>query len=538
MKSRFQLLGGGLFPETLPPCFISKDARRAFTGLVGKLDSKQFHTRKAEYIRYSGTKHDGSRRFFGTPNIVNYFHVCSFIWRNWRAFEQNFSLSEYSIGKPKIMDEAQERSLKVPSLSELSKHTSKNLRFAPYILKADISQCFPSIYTHSIPWAIHGIDASKQDTNEDSKTNIFNALDFFIRNGQRGNTRGILVGPDAYRLIAEFILSRIDYEISSAVGDKIVGAARHVDDYYIGLRTEHDAQSVLSHLRDVLANYELYLNDQKTRIYSSLEPINDLWAQRLRDHMPVHAYHVSHDKLERAISEAVDAAVATGSDSPIKILLRAFDESQIYNTNHWEYVEQNMQRIVQKHPHAIDYACLLVAKRFALDKPIDTQGWRSVSETIIKRSIALSHDHELIWMLWLMVVCDINIDLPLLEELQKSRNAHIRALLIRAYTEGKIRRKPKLSLGSGLASTDSNWLVHLVARSEQFSKASFSGLYRDEFEHLAQKKIVLIDLKDHFTKIQKQQKRAISRVRYGYDDDDYEYELWEQNQMGIEDNPF
>lgn len=131
MKSRFQLLGGGLFPETLPPCFISKDARRAFTGLVGKLDSRQFHTRKAEYIRYSGTKHDGSRRFFGTPNIVNYFHVCSFIWRNWKAFEKNFALSEYSIGQPKIMDESQDRSLKVPSLSELSKHTSKKPEICP-----------------------------------------------------------------------------------------------------------------------------------------------------------------------------------------------------------------------------------------------------------------------------------------------------------------------------------------------------------------------------------------------------------------------
>lgn len=295
---------------------------------------------------------------------------------------------------------------------------------------------------------------------------------------------------------------------------------------------------MLSHLRDVLANYELYLNDQKTRIYSSLEPINDLWAQRLRDHMPVHAYGASYDKLERAISEAVDTAAATASDSPIKILLRAFDESQIYNTIYWDYIEQNMQRIVQKHPHAIDYACLLVAKRHALDKPIDTQGWRSVSETIIRRSIALSHDHELVWMLWLMVVCDISINLQLLEELQKNRNAHVRALLIRAYTERKIRRKPKLSLGAGLASTDSNWLVHLVARSEGFSKASFSGLYADEFEHLAKRNIVLIDFEDHFSKIRKQEKRAISRVRYGYDDDDYEYELWEQNQVEAEDHPF
>lgn len=84
----------------------------------------------------------------------------------------------------------EDRAIKVPSLSELSKHASKNLRYAPFILKADIAQCFPSLYTHSIAWAAHGIEQSKADTNKNSSVNTFNALDFFIRNGQKGNTRG------------------------------------------------------------------------------------------------------------------------------------------------------------------------------------------------------------------------------------------------------------------------------------------------------------------------------------------------------------
>jgi len=339
MKSRFSLINGGLYPETLPPCFISLDAKRAFHGIVSALDQAKFHEKKTEYSRYNSTKHDGSRRFFGTPNIVTYFHISSFIWRNWKSFEANFALSSFSIGKPKLMGDTDERAVKVPSLSELSKHTSTNLKFAPFILKADIAQCFPSIYTHSISWAAHGIEQSKGDTNKDSTANTYNALDFFVRNGQRGNTRGVIVGPDAYRLIAEFILSKIDDELQKAVGNLIVGAVRHVDDYYIGLRTEHDAQSVLSHLREVLASYELNLNDHKTRIYSSLEPINDLWAQRLRDHMRFGTFGSSHDRVERAISEAVTTAKEIGSDSPIKIMLRSFDEAEAYRGPHWEFIE-------------------------------------------------------------------------------------------------------------------------------------------------------------------------------------------------------
>ena len=63
------------------------------------------------------------------------------------------------------MGEDDERAVKVPSLSELSSHASENLSYAPYILKADISQCFPSIYTHSIAWAAHGIEEAKLDTD-------------------------------------------------------------------------------------------------------------------------------------------------------------------------------------------------------------------------------------------------------------------------------------------------------------------------------------------------------------------------------------
>jgi hypothetical protein len=356
----------GLYPETLPPCFVSKDAKRAFRGIVTSLDDKKYYERKTEYVRYSGTKHDGSRRFFGTPNIMSYFHVSSFIWEHWRVFENNYANSGYSIGTPKLLRDDEDRAVKVPSLSELSKHASNNLKYAPFILKADIAQCFPSLYTHSIAWAAHGIEQSKNDTNKDSAENYFNRLDFFIRNGQRGNTRGVLVGPDAYRLVAEFVLSQIDQDLQAAVGGIVVGAVRHVDDYYIGLRSEHDAQSVLSTLREVLANYELNLNDQKTRIYSSLEPINDLWAQRLRDYMSKYRLSQDHDGVERAISEAVATAAQIGSDSPLKILFRSFDEARVYRSSVWDFVEQNVQRIVQKHPHAIDYACLLVAKRKAI----------------------------------------------------------------------------------------------------------------------------------------------------------------------------
>ena len=51
LMQRFDLINRGLYPETTPPCFISKDAKRAFHGLVGKLDAAKFHNHKSEFTR-------------------------------------------------------------------------------------------------------------------------------------------------------------------------------------------------------------------------------------------------------------------------------------------------------------------------------------------------------------------------------------------------------------------------------------------------------------------------------------------------------
>lgn len=532
MKSRHQLMNNGLYPETLPPCFTSTDSRRAFYGLIGKLDERKFRERRTSYLRYNSTKHDGSRRFFATPNIVSYFHISTFIWKRWKKFEENFLLSEFSSGRPQVLSENSDRAIKVPSLSELSRLTSKKIKYSPFILKADIAQCFPSIYTHSIPWAAHGIAESKADANKSSRTIYFNELDFFVRSAQQGNTRGVLVGPDAYRIIAEFVMCRIDHDLSQMVGERIVGAVRHVDDYYIGLRSEHDAYSVLSRLREILAKYELNLNDSKTKIISSMEPINDLWAQRLRSHMhfPQQPYFLDLDDvnpngygvaaIERATSEAVEAAKIIESDSPIKILLRSFDQEEIYKSKSWEYVEEILQRIVQKYPHAIDYACLLVVKRKAIGLSVDDSGWLAVGEQIIGSALALNHHHEVVWLTWLLLILRVEMPSRLIEKLSSCGNAHVTSLVVKAFADGRIARKPGIRLGGSLATDNEDWLLNLVGKANEYSGARFSGLYAEEFQHLADRSINLIDFDAHIIKVAQNEQQAISRTRYGYDDDE------------------
>lgn len=521
VANRFELISNGLYPEVLPPCFVKINARAAFRGITPDLDDRRFENRPTKYTKYSGTKHDQGRRPYGTPNIVSYFHVSTFMWRHWTDFSTRFAESEVTVSSPQILL-GQDRTVKVPSLSELSLAATTRLSYAPFLLKADIAQCFPSIYTHSIPWAKHGIVESKANTGRDSSIAYFNALDFHTQNCQNGQTRGLIIGPDAFRLVAEFILCKADLMFAEATRGSIVSAVRHVDDYYIGLKSEHDAQSVLTTLRNVLAEFELHLNDQKTGVISSLESINDLWAQRLRGELSksITRYSASITDIERSTSETFETARQLQSDSPVKILLRHLDDKKVYGHDRaWALVEPILMRAAQKHFHALDYICLIIAKRFSIGKTINTEGWKEVMHSVISRNAAFGHTHEVSWSMWLCIVACIPISDELLARVADLREPHIMAMIIRATVEGRIAPRKRIKLGDRLSTVDEYWLPNLVAKSSGYSNARFSGNYSAEFSHLSEKGVLLLDFKSFESTLQTFSKKAISRTRYGYDDD-------------------
>ena len=521
MIDKYRLIGQGIFPETLPPCFDGMDLKRAFRGFVPTLRERKFYKRSGVMLPFSGTKHDGSRRTFSTPNPVTFFHVCEFIHKNWEVIESRISDSPLIVSKPKPSAKTADRPIIIPSLSNLTTEASEKLRFSPIIVKADISQFFASIYTHAIPWVAHGREAAKADQAHDSETVKFNQLDVFVQRCQSGETRGVGVGSDAFRIIAEFIGSEIDRDLISAVGDKIIGGARHVDDFFLGVRTESDAQEVLSALRSVLSKYHFQLNDSKTKIISGLQPLNEVWAQDLRRKVSrLSEFNNSKERLILIFNESTNLATELNSDSPVKIYLRGIDDARVYNRPlEWSALEPYLQRVCFHHPHCIDYVFLLVAKRFAIGQSLEKGDWIEVALELIRRSKAFGHDHEIFWSLWLLIVLGADIDQKMINGLCEYSNVYLNAMLITAKAEDKIDYLP-LKFGSKIESNDSRWLEGLVARSVGYSKARFKGDFSEEFSHLADKKLKLIDFDRHMNSIKKITSDAISHSRYGYDSDD------------------
>ncbi len=133
---------------------------------------------------------------------------------------------------------------------------------------ADISKCFNSIYTHTLYWAVADISTAKNNT---SVVGFSNAFDRLMQSMNFNETNGICIGPEISRVFAEIILSEIDVKVVRRLSNMRLQNKvdyefrRYVDDYYIFAKRDDVASSVLGAIRHCLAEFNLHLNEDKTK---------------------------------------------------------------------------------------------------------------------------------------------------------------------------------------------------------------------------------------------------------------------------------
>lgn len=144
-----------------------------------------------------------------------------------------------------------------------------------YMAKTDISNCYGSIYTHSIAWAMQGRDIAKQNrkmlNNNRVNWHLSNFIDEAIEGMQCGQTNGIPQGSSLMDFIAEIVLAALDKELCKALlGTKKYRILRFRDDYRIFSNSLSDVEHILKTLNETLSVYGLTLNSKKTSITDDL----------------------------------------------------------------------------------------------------------------------------------------------------------------------------------------------------------------------------------------------------------------------------
>ena len=144
-----------------------------------------------------------------------------------------------------------------------------------YLVSADIAAFFPSVYTHAIPWAVHGKEFAKAHRGDEHYGNHIDKRSRFM---QRGETVGIPVGPGTSHVLSELLLHPVD----AAVREKGYVFIRFIDDYRCYCDTRQQADAFIVDLEGQLAKYSLQLNASKTRITRLPATRDDPWVIQLR----------------------------------------------------------------------------------------------------------------------------------------------------------------------------------------------------------------------------------------------------------------
>jgi len=132
-----------------------------------------------------------------------------------------------------------------------------------HILHTDVTDCYGSLYTHSISWALHGLEDAKKNKGKNSL--LGDRIDSYIRAGRYGQTNGISQGSVLMDFVAEIVLGYVDEQISSELGNPTdFRVLRYRDDYRIFANSDDRAEQILKVISDKLRPGGMRLGVSKT----------------------------------------------------------------------------------------------------------------------------------------------------------------------------------------------------------------------------------------------------------------------------------
>lgn len=408
MPTLQNILSKGYFPRELPPPFTTVEYGNFIGQNLSRLPSKYTDRNLCSKNALHNLARRGAlRRKLGIPNPINYFQLASFVCQHWTELFSCASGSSISLTQP--VDTAPERAIVDinKGFSERPANRARIRSTSRYILQADISLFYHSIYTHSIPWAMHGKSVAKKDRSDALSGNV---LDRLVRNAQDRQTLGIPISPDISLVIAEIILSAIDADLAN---QGITNGFRIMDDYEIGFKTRAKAEEALGILQESLNKYELALNSNKTQILELPLPTEDIGIPELRALQLSDAEKSGPKTQLYDIIYHFDRAFDLFNKNPegtfLKYVISKFKRVVIHSEN-WSYFENMLLQSAITEPGTLSGVLEQLLRHKALGHTLTIDHIGDGFNEIIKQHGPLGHGNEVAWAIWGLLALQIPLE--------------------------------------------------------------------------------------------------------------------------------
>ncbi|MDB5070597.1 MAG: hypothetical protein JWM87_1708 [Candidatus Eremiobacteraeota bacterium] len=390
MNKTRRLIGLGYLPKEFPPEFTSVSLAGSYPGIIAAAQDP--HTSRPEVFNLGRSGY--SRRILRITNPVHYIRQARAVGTHWADIRRIFKKSKLSESRPRftaLKGVGRERATNLGPSRPLPELRLQALASHRYVLQTDFARFFSSIYTHSIPWAIHGKPWSKANRRTPSTGND---LDAAIRNGQDQQTAGIPVSSDVAHVVSEIIASVID----ANAFPRTPSGYRYVDDYFLCFDSEADAVKNLERLASAAREFEIDLNYSKTSIQHVKELLDEVGLDQLRDFQFSDARKISTKEIHKLFDVAV--RLNGTQENALKYAIRVISRREVDETD-WSVLESYLLRSVTLSPNTIDYVAIALYEAAQRGASLDKSRVMRYFAGVIKESLAFDRDSELIWSLWL-----------------------------------------------------------------------------------------------------------------------------------------
>lgn len=412
------LVGKGYFPEELTPAFTPNDLVPLLPAILPLLDTYDPLTKRDKFdskcCTFSIPKPGGYRRTISVPNPLHQIRLSHTIVSNWGAITALANTSGISGSK---LIPGGPRALEKPSFEGFIEQRINRSVGRRYLLKIDISRFYNSIYTHSIPWALHSKSVSK---GERRRNMLFgNQLDEDCRKTMDGQTIGIPVGPDTSRVISELILAAIDQKITDQLPP--FSGIRIIDDYYLYLDNLGDVEIARGQIHKIMAEFELELNPSKDIIHKVPEIMESKWYADLK----MIRFSRSPAAQRKQLISFFDLAITYAKDHPddavMSYAISKIRNLEVHYTN-FKLLQSLMLNAMLLESKVISILSEVFGIYRSLGFPLEADSIKHALQEFIKFHLDLGNEYEVFWAMWTMKTLRLKVDKTVAEKLAQSDN--------------------------------------------------------------------------------------------------------------------
>lgn len=412
------LLTKGYFPIQLPIGFGTKRLAESIEQIkavwdgaprVGAFQAEKFSVARSSY----------SRRTTSIPNPVSFYALAKEICEYWPQIQAHYEKSEISHSIPSTGGSL--RAIELTKFSDLYEARVCQSAGARYALITDISSYFPTVYTHTIPWALHTKQVAKANKTKKTAEFFGNILDSRCMGTQDGQTIGLPIGPDTSHIIAEIIGVSIDEAIRAELGEWPKGF-RYVDDFTFFFNKREEAEKALAIIIKCVSAYELQINASKTKIVEVRELVQESWKYSLKKLTVSAGRRQQKDDIHHYFEMLFSLESRFKDESLVKYGLKQLSSTIVKKSN-WAIVEAYILKCGYGFPNTLQVITQILATYHRYEYPLNMSAISAFSRNLLGSAASANHHSETAWLLWLCKELRIHLDATLILQVLHMENS-------------------------------------------------------------------------------------------------------------------